>query len=107
MTEVVPITRIDRKSSIEFEPRTLNFRQIQSARDAALYVVRSRSIEEANQIFTEGMAPIESESPRSGNVSCTMVAGGSCLDDDENTYPTYSNQYFTLDTLRDVATAPF
>ncbi|GAV92523.1 hypothetical protein CFOL_v3_35902, partial [Cephalotus follicularis] len=47
------IARIDRESSIEIEPRTLKFDQIQYARDAALNVMRTRSIEEAMSIFTK------------------------------------------------------
>uniref|UniRef100_A0A7C8ZS42 Uncharacterized protein n=1 Tax=Opuntia streptacantha TaxID=393608 RepID=A0A7C8ZS42_OPUST len=55
------VARIDRTSSIENEPRTLNIHQIQFAREAAaaaLYVIKTRSIEEAFQIFTQGMEPV-------------------------------------------------
>ncbi|EOX92536.1 hypothetical protein QQP08_003584 [Theobroma cacao] len=52
--------RIDRKSSIESEPRTLNINEIQCAREAAMYVVRTRTIEEAMSIFTEGLEPVVS-----------------------------------------------
>ncbi|CAI9108888.1 OLC1v1008590C1 [Oldenlandia corymbosa var. corymbosa] len=45
---------LERKSSIENEPRTLNLSQIQIAREAALYVVSTRSMEEALRIFTAG-----------------------------------------------------
>ncbi|XVE86543.1 hypothetical protein DITRI_Ditri18aG0041600 [Diplodiscus trichospermus] len=45
--------QIDRKSSIESEPRTLSFDQIQCAREAAMYVLSTRSIEEAMTIFTK------------------------------------------------------
>ncbi|XP_011032336.1 PREDICTED: uncharacterized protein LOC105131187 isoform X2 [Populus euphratica] len=47
------MVRIQRKSSIESEPRTLTMDQIHFAREAALYVVNTRSIEEALSIFTE------------------------------------------------------
>ncbi|KAL3591439.1 hypothetical protein D5086_010079 [Populus alba] len=47
------MVRIQRKSSMESEPRTLTMDQIQFAREAALYVVNTRSIEEALSIFTE------------------------------------------------------
>ncbi|KAL8473591.1 hypothetical protein ACS0TY_029753 [Phlomoides rotata] len=53
--EEVGIGLIERQSSIENEPRTLNISQIQFAREAALYVVNTRSIEEALNIFTEGL----------------------------------------------------
>ncbi|CAA2961492.1 ATP-dependent zinc metalloprotease FTSH 10, mitochondrial-like [Olea europaea subsp. europaea] len=44
---------IERQSSIEKEPLTLNIDQIQFAREAALYVMNNRSIEEALRIFTK------------------------------------------------------
>ncbi|CAK7355004.1 unnamed protein product [Dovyalis caffra] len=47
------MVRIDRQSSIENEPRTLTMDQIQYAREAALCVVNTRSIEEALSIFTQ------------------------------------------------------
>ncbi|XP_038902606.1 uncharacterized protein LOC120089256 [Benincasa hispida] len=50
---------IDRKSSIENEPRTLRMHQIQFAREAALYVINTTTIEEAMKIFTEGLQPVE------------------------------------------------
>ncbi|XP_058089750.1 uncharacterized protein LOC131236530 [Magnolia sinica] len=52
--------QIERKSSIESEPRTLHFGQIQCAREAALYVLNTKSIEEALRIFTEGLQPVVS-----------------------------------------------
>ncbi|KAG2711581.1 hypothetical protein I3760_04G083500 [Carya illinoinensis] len=45
--------RIDRKSSIDSEPRTLSIDQIHYAREAALYVMKTMSIEEAMSIFTQ------------------------------------------------------
>ncbi|XP_022971739.1 uncharacterized protein LOC111470407 [Cucurbita maxima] len=45
--------RMDRKSSIETEPRTLKMNQIQFARLTALYVMNTTSMEEAIKIFTE------------------------------------------------------
>ncbi|KAJ6419274.1 hypothetical protein OIU84_029395 [Salix udensis] len=50
--------RIDRKPSIEFEPRTLTMDQIQFAREAALYVMNTRSMEAALSVFTEGLEPV-------------------------------------------------
>ncbi|KAK1287010.1 hypothetical protein QJS10_CPB19g00006 [Acorus calamus] len=47
------IKKIERKSSLESEPRTLSLDQIQYARDAALYVVKNKSFEDAIRIFTE------------------------------------------------------
>ncbi|XP_011032337.1 PREDICTED: uncharacterized protein LOC105131187 isoform X3 [Populus euphratica] len=53
------MVRIQRKSSIESEPRTLTMDQIHFAREAALYVVNTRSIEEALSIFTERIIILE------------------------------------------------
>ncbi|TYH75685.1 hypothetical protein ES332_D04G037300v1 [Gossypium tomentosum] len=50
--------QIHRTSSIENEPRTLSIDQIQYAREAAMYVVNTRSIEEAMNIFTQGLEPV-------------------------------------------------
>ncbi|KAI8535679.1 hypothetical protein RHMOL_Rhmol10G0192500 [Rhododendron molle] len=61
------IMRMDRKSSIENEPRTLNVHQIQFARDAAQYVVKTSTIEEALRIFTEGLEPVETVAKHNGN----------------------------------------
>ncbi|KAG2711582.1 hypothetical protein I3843_04G077100 [Carya illinoinensis] len=52
--------RIDRKSSIDSEPRTLSIDQIHYAREAALYVMKTMSIEEAMSIFTQGLEPVVS-----------------------------------------------
>ncbi|KAK1266851.1 hypothetical protein QJS04_geneDACA009015 [Acorus gramineus] len=49
------IKKIERKSSLESEPRTLSLDQIQCARDAALFVVKNKSFEDAIRIFTEPM----------------------------------------------------
>ncbi|XP_057550372.1 uncharacterized protein LOC130828410 [Amaranthus tricolor] len=99
----VSIMRIDRKSSIETEPRTLNFRQIQSARDAALYVLNTMTIEDASQIFTQGMEPITMVTSRD-----TYAASmGDYLDEENKLYPSYNNQQFRMEALREVLTAPF
>ncbi|XP_010674450.2 uncharacterized protein LOC104890604 [Beta vulgaris subsp. vulgaris] len=101
MTEI-SIMRIDRKSSIETEPKTLNFQQVQSARDAALYVVKSKTREEAKQIFTEGMAPMAT-----AGSDDTTTTGTSEYEDEEETYPTYTRRQYGLEALREVFTAPF
>ncbi|CAD6270331.1 unnamed protein product [Miscanthus lutarioriparius] len=48
-----------RMSSIEWEPKTLTFDQIKIAREAALYVVSTKTEEEAIRIFTEGLKPVQ------------------------------------------------
>lgn len=44
---------IQRTSSIEREPRTLDIGQIQSARNLAIYILNTKTFEEASRIFTE------------------------------------------------------
>ena len=46
---------MERQTSIETEPMTLTINQLQFAREAALYVMNTRSMEEALSIFTEVM----------------------------------------------------
>ncbi|KAL3721470.1 hypothetical protein ACJRO7_033898 [Eucalyptus globulus] len=58
MESVAAVARIDRKSSIENEPRTLGVDQIQFAREAAEYVMNTRSSDEALTIFTAGLKPV-------------------------------------------------
>ncbi|XP_042391774.1 uncharacterized protein LOC121982764 [Zingiber officinale] len=49
---------LERKSSIELEPRTLSFGEFQLARDSALYIFKNNSLEEAIKIFTEGLQSV-------------------------------------------------
>uniref|UniRef100_A0A7N0TW11 Uncharacterized protein n=1 Tax=Kalanchoe fedtschenkoi TaxID=63787 RepID=A0A7N0TW11_KALFE len=56
--------QIHRTSSIENEPRTLHINQIEYARKAALYVLNTRSVEEALRIFTDGLEPVKKLSMR-------------------------------------------
>ncbi|QCD84829.1 uncharacterized protein LOC114177437 [Vigna unguiculata] len=55
-----PMLPLGRTSSIEREPRTLNIHQIQSARELAIYILNTKTIEEASRIFTEGLQPVVS-----------------------------------------------
>jgi len=48
-----------RMPSMEWEPKTLTLDQIKFAREAALYVVSTKTEEEAIRIFTEGLKPVE------------------------------------------------
>ncbi|KAF8018954.1 hypothetical protein BT93_H3751 [Corymbia citriodora subsp. variegata] len=52
------MARREGRASIDGEPKTLSFHQIKLAREAALYVVNTCSMEEALRIFTEGLEPI-------------------------------------------------
>ncbi|KAL9459483.1 hypothetical protein AB3S75_002811 [Citrus x aurantiifolia] len=90
------VRTIDRKSSIEAEPRTLGIDQIQYAREAALYVLRTRSIEEAMNVFMEGSERVENVSKETDRtIDCQEELQR--LEDGLRPPP----------ALRDVATAPF
>ncbi|KAI6691881.1 hypothetical protein NL676_019591 [Syzygium grande] len=52
------MARMEGKASIDSEPKTLSFHQMKLAREAALYVVNSCTMEEALRIFTEGLEPV-------------------------------------------------
>ncbi|KAG7011119.1 hypothetical protein SDJN02_27917, partial [Cucurbita argyrosperma subsp. argyrosperma] len=89
--------RMDRKSSIETEPRTLKMNQIQFAREAALYVMNTTSMEEAIKIFTEGLEAVECKAIR---------------DEDESIMENWfheqeADELPPLYQLRDIVTAPF
>ncbi|XP_069147200.1 uncharacterized protein [Solanum lycopersicum] len=88
---------LNRTSSIENEPRTLNLNQIQFARDTALYVINTRGLEEAMRIFTEGLEPVSQ-----------------CVHDKEEVIMEYAEELENLSNplrinpeTRDIATAPF
>ncbi|XP_061346823.1 uncharacterized protein LOC133292436 [Gastrolobium bilobum] len=92
---------IERTSSIEREPRTLTIDQIQSARDLAIYILKTKTIEEASRIFTEGLQPVVSAACRMGsNTRMDMDSGEELellnLKDAAREAP-----------LRDIASAPF
>ncbi|KAH9614529.1 hypothetical protein KSS87_009458 [Heliosperma pusillum] len=102
MADVSIAPRIDRTSSIETEPRTLNFRQIDIARAAALYVVHTRTREEACQIFTEGLEEVETiGSQKMGNL-------WEYLDEEEDEYSFGRRAIMKArHNMKDVLTAPF
>ncbi|WOL01556.1 hypothetical protein Cni_G10273 [Canna indica] len=58
--------RLDRTSSIELEPRTLSFSELELAREAAMYILNNKPSEEAIKIFTEGLQPV----PRTRDNAC-------------------------------------
>ncbi|CAL9027062.1 unnamed protein product [Prunus brigantina] len=88
--------RIDRKTSIETEPRTLGFDQIQFAREAARYVLKTKNIEEAMRIFTEGLVPV---------VSSINQNGDEMIDSEELEYS--EDNYIRSQGPRDCVSAPF
>ncbi|KAM0939836.1 hypothetical protein DsansV1_C19g0157611 [Dioscorea sansibarensis] len=86
--------RVERTSSVEFEPLTLTLEQLQFAREAALCVLSTRTIEEAMEIFTEGMQPV---------FGVTEEMELMDLEDDDGE----SQNVGLLRDLRDIVTAPF
>ncbi|KAF3440588.1 hypothetical protein FNV43_RR18872 [Rhamnella rubrinervis] len=93
--EGATMVRIDRKSSIESEPRTLTLNQIQRAREGAMKVLRTRGIEEAMNIFTEGLEPVVSVVKQNGDTSVMDTNDDQC-------------EYSRGDSgQRDVVSAPF
>ncbi|KAH1237312.1 hypothetical protein GLYMA_08G156600v4 [Glycine max] len=83
---------LERTSSIEREPRTLNINQIQSARELAIYILNTKTIEEASRIFTEGLQPVVSAAPKMGLGEEVEV-----LD----------SKVASVAAFRDIASAPF
>ncbi|KAJ6908344.1 hypothetical protein NC651_018696 [Populus alba x Populus x berolinensis] len=97
--------RIDRKTSIEFEPRTLRMEQIQFAREAALYVLNTSSIEAALSIFTEGVEPVVGVARRNGDAinGMEMSKEKQYLENEEED----EDEDLQLPGIRDTASAPF
>ncbi|KAF7037921.1 hypothetical protein CFC21_048191 [Triticum aestivum] len=56
--QVQGVAASGRMLSMEAEPKTLTLEQLKYAREAALYVVSTRTTEEAIRIFTEGLKPV-------------------------------------------------
>ncbi|KAJ8476935.1 hypothetical protein OPV22_020662 [Ensete ventricosum] len=54
------IIALERKSSIEAEPRTLTAAELRLAREAAMFILNNDLMEEASKIFTEGLKPMPS-----------------------------------------------
>lgn len=44
---------LERRSSIETEPMTLHLDQLENAREEAIYVMKTKTMEEAMDIFTK------------------------------------------------------
>ncbi|KAF8702523.1 hypothetical protein HU200_032904 [Digitaria exilis] len=53
-----------RLPSMECEPKTLTLDQIKLAKEAALYVMNTKTEEEAIRIFTEGLKPVKMKTVR-------------------------------------------
>jgi hypothetical protein len=97
---------------MEREPKALSLDELKYAREAALYVLRTHSEEDAVRIFTEGLKPVL-------GVRKTCMADSE--DEDDDYYQDddlfnpdafldgdgFSHRYGRTDEERDVATAPF
>ncbi|KAL5555546.1 hypothetical protein UlMin_037782 [Ulmus minor] len=94
--EGASMVRIDRKSSIETEPRTLDMNQIHIAREAALYVLKTRTVEEALSIFTQGLEPVAS-----------VVGQNRRMDIPSEKFDEYGGDHLEVPEFRDVVSAPF
>ncbi|KAF5457962.1 hypothetical protein F2P56_022037 [Juglans regia] len=93
--------RIDRKSSIDSEPRTLSIDQIHYAREAALYVMKTMSIEDAMIIFTQGLEPVVSAGRSTCNKNKAIL-----IDTGEELEHAAGDHHLPAGP-RDIASAPF
>ncbi|CAA7400371.1 unnamed protein product [Spirodela intermedia] len=50
-------SKIERRSSVEREPKTLTTQELQCAREGAIQILRTNTLEEAVRIFTEVQSP--------------------------------------------------
>ncbi|CAL0325191.1 unnamed protein product [Lupinus luteus] len=101
--ETPMLSNIERSSSIEREPKTLNFNQLQSARNFAIYILNTRTFEEASRIFTEGLQPVVSAACRTGSNTRKDMDSGEELE----LLNMKDTAQETLEQFRDVASAPF
>ncbi|AEE86230.1 hypothetical protein ISN44_As04g035010 [Arabidopsis suecica] len=92
---------LERRSSIETEPMTLHLDQLENAREEALYVMKTKTMEEAMDIFTkethEGLRASEER-------------GGRCINlKDEEDDDDYEDErmMFMSPHAWDIHTAPF
>ncbi|KAL6641769.1 hypothetical protein ACP70R_019950 [Stipagrostis hirtigluma subsp. patula] len=67
-TTTAKVRAAGRMPSIELEPKTLTLDQIKYAREMALYVVSTKTEEEAIRIFTEGLKPVKMSVRKSSSV---------------------------------------
>ncbi|XP_018469003.1 uncharacterized protein LOC108840674 [Raphanus sativus] len=90
---------LERKSSIETEPMTLHLDQIENAREEALFVMKTKTFEEAMDIFTkETQEGLRADEEKRGR--CLDLQDYECDDEDE--------RLIFLDPLGwDIVSAPF
>jgi hypothetical protein len=99
---------------MEREPKALSLDELKYAREAALYVLRTHSEEDAVRIFTQGLKPVlgvrkssmaDSKDEDDGDYEDDdLFNPDAFLPGDDGFCPRYGR---TDDEERDVATAPF
>ncbi|KAL7142004.1 hypothetical protein ABFS83_08G093400 [Erythranthe nasuta] len=93
---------IQRESSIENEPRTLNIHQIHLARELARHVMNTKTIQEASAIFTEVSEPVVRRAAKS-RFESVRAAINVEEDDEYNESCIFDN----IIQIRDIVSAPF
>ncbi|KAJ4966867.1 hypothetical protein NE237_018716 [Protea cynaroides] len=97
---------IERKSSIDSEPRTLTMDQLQYAREEALYVAQTKSNDEALSVFTKGLKPVGS-AVKDRNISKLSIDDDSTKDCDSFAIHFSLPAAVPAVVSRDIASAPF
>uniref|UniRef100_A0ACD5X5B3 Uncharacterized protein n=1 Tax=Avena sativa TaxID=4498 RepID=A0ACD5X5B3_AVESA len=104
---------------LEREPKALSLVELKYAREAALYVLRTHSSEDAVRIFTEGLKPVlgvrktsmaDSEDDHDDdNYEDDDLFNPDAFPDDDISFCHHRHRYGhgRADEDRDVATAPF
>ncbi|KAM0862091.1 hypothetical protein ACQ4PT_045486 [Festuca glaucescens] len=92
------------------EPKTLTLQQLNYAREAALYVVSTKTTEEAIRIFTEGLKPVRGVR-KTGSSTTDSSDDDVELDSSEDSTPRVGGgtgcRHHGRSIKRDIATAPF
>ena len=102
----------------EREPKALSLDELKDAREAALYVLRTHSSEDAVRIFTEGLKPVLGVRKNAIMADSEDDDDDGCGEDDDLFNPDdaflddgkFCHQYYggrTDEDERAVATAPF
>ncbi|KAL1215865.1 hypothetical protein V5N11_024393 [Cardamine amara subsp. amara] len=96
---------LERRPSIETEPMTLHLDQIENAREEAMYVMKTKTMEEAIDIFTKETH----EGLRAGEERgrCINLKDNDDDDDDDDDYEEETMMFLSPLGWVDIATAPF
>uniref|UniRef100_A0ACD5Y866 Uncharacterized protein n=1 Tax=Avena sativa TaxID=4498 RepID=A0ACD5Y866_AVESA len=91
---------------MEAEPKTLTLQQLKYAREAALYVVSTKTTEEAIRNFTEGLKPVRGVR-KMGSSTTDSSDDDVELDSFEDSTPRVGCCHHGCSIKRDIVTAPF